>query len=65
MDKEPTRYPISIKVEGKTYRGRYWIAGKILVVSTMKGGKSKQLGSNSGETLAKQLLQDLAKEGKA
>jgi hypothetical protein len=29
------------------------------------GGKSTQVGSTPAETLAKRLLQDLAKEGKA
>ncbi len=65
MDNEPQRYPISVKVDGKSYRGRFWVAGKILVVSTMKGGKSKQLGAEQPEVLAKRLLQELVKEGKA
>jgi hypothetical protein len=46
-------------------RGTYWIAGKILTVSTGMGGKSKQVGSAPAEARAKQLLQELAKEGKA
>jgi hypothetical protein len=65
MDQTPPRYPITCEIDGKTYKGNYWIAGKILTVSTGLGGKSKQVGSTPAEDLAKQLLQDLAKEGKA
>lgn len=65
MDKEPPRYPVTGEIDGKTYKGNYWITGKILTVSTGMGGKSKQVGSAPAETLAKQLLQELAKEGKA
>jgi hypothetical protein len=38
--------------------------GKI-TVSTGLGGKSRQVGSTPVEALAKQLLQELAKEGNA
>jgi len=65
MTNQPSRYSVSCKHDGKTFRGNYWVAGKILVVSTMKGGRSKQLGAKSAEVLAKQLLHELAKEGKA
>jgi hypothetical protein len=41
------------------------VAGKILTVSTGSGGKSRQVGTTPVEVLAKQLLQELAKEGKA
>ncbi len=41
------------------------MAGKILTVSTGKGGKSKQVGSTPTETLAEQLLGALVEEGKA
>ena len=65
MEKTPPRNPVTCEVDGKTYRGTYWIAGKILTVATGMGGKSTQVGSTSAEALAKRLLQDLAKEGKA
>jgi len=64
-DKYLRRYPIACDVDGKTYRGNYWVAGKILVVSTSMGGKSRQLGSMPPDALAKQLLENLAREGKA
>jgi hypothetical protein len=65
MVKEPTHHSVSCTHEGRTYRGNYWVAGKILVVSTMKGGRSRQLGAKPADALAKLLLQELAKEGKA
>lgn len=65
MDKNPVRKPVTCELDGKTYRGTYWVAGKILTVSTGLGGKSKQVGTGPAEALAEQLLQHLAKEGKA
>jgi uridine phosphorylase len=65
MSHDPTRQTVTCEIDGKTYRGNYWIAGKILVVSTGMGGKSKQVGSTPAEILAEQLLRELAKEGKA
>lgn len=65
MDKNPLRYPVTCEIDGKAHRGTYWIAGKILTVATGMGGKSTQVGSTPAEALAKRLLQDLAKEGKA
>jgi len=58
-------YPVTCEIDGKAHRGTYWIAGKILTVATGMGGKSTQVGSTPAEALAKRLLQDLAKEGKA
>ena len=65
MIHDPTRHTVSFEIDGRTVKGNYWIAGKILVVSTAKGGKSTQLGAETPETLAKKLLRQLADEGKA
>ena len=65
MDQSPPRHPVTIEIEGKTYKGNYWVAGKILTVSTSKGGKSRQIGLTPAEVLAKQLLQELVKDRKA
>ena len=65
MEISPPRSPITCEIDGKTYRGTYWVAGKILTVSTGMGGKSKQVGSTPVSILAEQLLKHLAKEGKA
>jgi hypothetical protein len=43
----------------------YKIAGKIPTVSTGLGGKNRQIGPTPAKDLAKQLLLQLAKEGKA
>jgi hypothetical protein len=61
MDQTPARYPVTCEIDGKTYKGTYWIAGKILTVSTGKGGKSRQVGTTPPEDLAEQLLRELAK----
>lgn len=65
MDQSLPRYPVTCEIDGKTFRGNYWVAGKILTVSTGMGGKSRQVGTGPAEDLAKQLLQELATEGKA
>jgi len=65
MDKNPSRYQVSCEIDGKSHRGTYWVAGKILTVSTGMGGRSTQVRGMPAEALAKQLLQKLAKEGKA
>lgn len=46
MEREPPpRHPITCEFEGKTYKGTYWVAGKILTVVTGRGGKRKQVGT--------------------
>jgi hypothetical protein len=59
------RHPIACEFDGKTYTGTYWIAGKILTVATGAGGTSKQVGTIEPEVLARRLLLDLVKAGKA
>ena len=65
MDQTPARHPVTCEIDGKTYKGSYWVAGKILTVSTGLGGKSRQVGSMPTGDLAAELLQQLAREGKA
>ncbi len=59
------RYRISCEFDGKTYEGNYWVAGKILVVSTAKGGASTRLDHRVPKALAEEMLRQLATEGKA
>lgn len=59
------RLPVTCDVDGRSYRGSYWIAGKILTVATPRGGHSRQVGSMPHEALARSLLEDLARKGKA
>ncbi len=44
---------------------KYWVAGKILIVATGLGGKSNLCRNIPAEGQARQLLLELAKEGKA
>lgn len=64
-DTPPPRHPITCEHAGKTHKGTYWVAGKILTVATGGGGKSKQVGTMVPEELAKQLLLELVLAGKA
>jgi hypothetical protein len=59
------RHQITCELAGKTYKGTYWVAGKILTVATGGGGKSKQVGTMEPQELAVQLLLELVKAGKA
>ncbi len=60
----PPRHPVTCEHEGKTHKGTYWVAGKILTVATGGGGKSKQVGTTEPQELAVQLLRELVKAGK-
>ena len=37
MHPSPPRYPVACEIDGKKYKGNYWITGKILAVSSGKG----------------------------
>lgn len=66
MDTKPvTRHPITCEIDGETHKATYWVAGKILTVATGRGGNSKQVGTMEPEVLAKQLLLELVKAGRA
>ena len=65
MDNTLPRYLVTCEIDGKVCRGTYWVAGKILTVSTGLGGKSRQVGTKPAEVLAQQLLLELVREGKA
>ena len=59
-----SRHPVTVEIGGKTHRGTYWVAGKILTVATGRGGKSRQIGAMEDEALARCLLGRLVAEGK-
>lgn len=63
--KPPARHPVTCEVDGETHKATYWVAGKILTVAARRGGSSKQVGTMEPEVLAKQLLLELVKAGKA
>jgi hypothetical protein len=58
MDNNLLRHAVTAEIDGETHKGTYWVAGKILTVSTGLGGKSRQVGATPAEALAKQLLQE-------
>jgi hypothetical protein len=59
------RYPITCEIDGKTHKGTYWVAEKILTVSTGLGARANRLEQWSSNAWAKQLLLELIKAGKA
>ncbi len=59
-EKPPKRHPVSCVIDGKEYAGTYWVAGKILIVTSGLGGKSRQVGADLPEALARQLLGNMA-----
>lgn len=63
--KPPPRHPVTCEVDGQTHKATYWVAGKILTVAAGAGGNSKQVGTMEPEVLARQLLLELVKAGKA
>ena len=63
--KPPRRYPITCEFDRETHKATYWVAGKILTVATRRGGNSKKVGTMEPEVLARQLLLELVKAGKA
>lgn len=66
MDTPPLpRHPVTCEFDSRTHKGTYWVAGKILTVATGWGGRSRQVGSMQPELLARQLLLELVKAGKA
>ena len=65
MSDKQQRHRISCEIDGVSYAGNYWIAGKILVVSTSKGGASHQVGTGDQSSQAIKLLRRLASEGRA
>ena len=65
MDLHIQRHAVTCEIDAKIYRGTYWVAGKILTVTTGMAGKSRQIGSAPNEVLARQLLEVMAREGKA
>ena len=52
------RHPVSCEIDGEMFTGHYWVAGRILVVSTATGGASRQLANRQPEELARSLLRD-------
>ena len=56
---------ITIEYNGKTINGDYKIAGKTVIVKTVRGMKEAPLSGRTPLYLAKMLLRELAREGRA
>jgi hypothetical protein len=56
---------IFAKLDGKIVRGSYLYADGVVTVKTPEGTKTNQVGDQTPERLAKMLLRELAREGKA
>lgn len=64
MEREsPTRYPVTIEADGQTFKGTYWVSGKIMTVTNGRGSNSTQVGSLPVQELAEQMLSDIVKAG--
>ena len=61
----PAPHPTSIVIDVKAYTGTYTVAAKIITVSTGMGSKTTQVGGASAVFLARKLLGELVREGKA
>lgn len=55
----------SIEYEGKTYNAFYYVQGAIITVQTARGQQSTQLGGLRLKVLAKMLLEQLIRTGRA
>lgn len=56
---------ITVESEGKTYTASYNVSKGVITVSTGLDSKSTQVGGLPPEHLAKLLLRELIREGKA
>ena len=55
----------SIEYEGKTYNAFYYVQGAMITVQTARGQQSTQLGGLRLKVLAKMLLEQLIRTGRA
>jgi len=56
---------IEIRIDGHVVRGSWAHDGSMVQVRTPCGDKTTQIGGSPPKTLARQMLRELAKEGKA
>jgi hypothetical protein len=65
MVRRPQPVEFSVEYEGKTYSVSYYCQGGMITVQTVGGQKSTQLGGMRLNVLAKMLLGELIRVGKA
>jgi hypothetical protein len=56
---------VTAECDGKTIKGSYRKIGNMVTVKTLHGSKTTQLGGLTPDYLAKMLLRELARKGKA
>jgi hypothetical protein len=57
--------PISVDIDGKTYKGHFEVSGGVLTVTAAYGQKATQLGQMLPTVLAAILLGELVREKKS
>jgi hypothetical protein len=57
--------PVTVEVGGRTYTGSYEVSGRVITVRTAHGSRATQVGGTPPDTMAKMLLRELIREGKA
>jgi hypothetical protein len=58
-------HTVEIEFGGRTVSGFYRVKRGLISVSTSQGSKATQVGGSPPESLARVMLRELAKEGKA
>lgn len=61
----PMPMPVSVELDGKTYHGTYTVSGGIITVSSSGGSKPAGVQGSSAGSLARLILIELVREGKA
>jgi hypothetical protein len=56
---------VTIEFEGREVSGTYSVSRGMITVSTLYGRKSTQVGGSTSASLARIMLRELAREGKA
>lgn len=62
---QPPHMQVSTEIDGKSYSGTYTVESKMVTVWTAMGRKTTQISGGSAPTLARLMLGELVREGKA
>jgi len=62
---QPPHMAVSTDINGKTYSGTYTVESKMVTVWTAMGQKTTQISGGAAQTLARLMLGELVREGKA
>jgi hypothetical protein len=56
---------IEIQIDGRAVKGSYYVERGMVTVTTAYGQETTQLGGSPADSIARQVLRDLVKKGKA